>query len=67
MRLADHRACEDARRGVFAVVTGKEPRARLAGHLETIEERCDGTDALVAAAGALRTIGERGERAAARP
>ena len=58
LRLGDHEACEDARRGVFSALTSAEARGGLAGHVEDVEERCRGTDALVAAAGALRTIGD---------
>ena len=55
-RAADHDACEDARRAVFGSLTGK---ARLdRGDLRTIEDRCRGTEALVATAGALRTAGD---------
>ena len=61
-RVADHRACDDARRAVFGSLTGEAQRD--AGDVRTIEERCRGTEALVATAGALRTAGE--ERAALR-
>ena len=58
-RLADHRACEDARRDVFGSLTGKAQRDP--GDLRTIEDRCRGTEALVATAGALRTAGDTTE------
>jgi hypothetical protein len=58
VRLSDHQACEDARRGVFAVVAGNAPRGELGSDVRQVEEHCRGTDALVATAGALRTIGD---------
>lgn len=59
LRLGDHDACEDARRGVFAAVVGQGERDP--GDVETIRDRCRGSEALVAVAGALRTSGdERG-------
>ena len=55
VRLADHEACDDARRDVFASITGK---GRLkSDDIRTILDRCRGTDALLATAGALRTGG----------
>lgn len=59
-RYADHRACDDARRGVFAAVTSTVSAEALERRLRTVETRCRGSDALVATAGALRTIGQRG-------
>jgi hypothetical protein len=56
VRAVDHRACEDARRDLFGSLTGKAQRD--AGDIKTIEERCRGTGALVATAGALRTAGD---------
>jgi hypothetical protein len=58
VRLRDHDACQDARSDVFALVAGRGSHDDLGGDLRTIEDRCSGTEALVATAGALRTIGE---------
>lgn len=58
VRYGDHRACDDARRGVFGATTGATERSAVAGHVRTVERRCRGSDALVATAGALRTLGD---------
>lgn len=64
VRLGDHDACQDARRALFASAALQAGREAATTHVETIGERCRGSDALVAAAGALRTLGDR-ERALA--
>jgi hypothetical protein len=61
LRLADHEACESARKDLFAAVAGKADRSGAAEQVETIEDRCRGTEPLIAAAGALRTLGDRAE------
>ena len=58
LRLGDHVACDDARRAVFGATTGQTPRADVPRHVRAIAERCRGSEALVAAAGALRTAGD---------
>jgi Flp pilus assembly protein TadD len=64
LRLGDHDVCGDARRAVFGATTGQTPAAEVARHVRTVEERCRGSEALVATAGALRTAGD--DAAAAR-
>ena len=58
VRFGDQRACDDARKAVFGAATGATERSAVAGHVRTVERRCRGTDALVATAGALRTLGD---------
>ena len=61
-RLDDHTSCQDARSAIFAAVAAEAGPRAVQQHVATVEERCRGSDGLVAAAGALRTLGDH-ERA----
>lgn len=52
-RLAEHRTCDAAKRTVFAVTIGSEPRANEPPALRDVLGHCRGSDALAAVAGAL--------------
>ena len=60
VRLSDTRSCVSARQDVFAAVTGKAA-GDLESDVETIKDKCEGSQALVATAGALTTAGKREE------
>ena len=60
VRLSDTRSCVDARKDVFAALSGRGEHD-LEGDVETIKDKCEGGQALVATAGALTTIGKREE------
>jgi hypothetical protein len=60
VRLSDTRSCVSARQDLFAAITGGGADD-VAGDVETIRDRCEGSQALVATAGALTTAGKREE------
>jgi hypothetical protein len=60
VRLSDTRSCIDARKDVFASLSGKGEHD-VSENVETIKDRCEGSQALVATAGALTTMGKREE------
>lgn len=54
---AGTRACENGRRTLFGVVIGRLPAGREPAALRALQERCRGTDGLVAASAALQRQG----------
>ena len=58
-RLADHRACAGARNTLFTAALGGGDAGAVRDDVATVRGRCDDAEALVAAAGALLTLGDR--------
>ena len=57
LTLSDSRACEQARTNLFGAVIGKFPARLEAPALRDLQDRCRGTDGLVAASAALERQG----------
>ena len=57
--LADHRSCEDARRDLFSAAFADGGATDVDGAVADIRQHCRGTTGQLAAAGALRGLGER--------